>query len=163
MSQTPSANGKGSQTVVAADKEETAHEEKPKAPLEEMKEDDDGREEKNREMMTGGETLGENGSNDEKIKSITLTKDVSKDLAGPDAMLGVDVDMKDMAAVKNVETSEENKDVSASEATHQTPASEEMKSCVSNGDAVTPQIHKVKYLNLLICCWSQMLFLSSLG
>ncbi|XP_055367942.1 zinc finger protein 638-like isoform X2 [Betta splendens] len=149
-----SISSKGSQTGAVLDKEEAAHEEKHNSQLEEMGEDDnnDKREGtvKNRDMTTSSKNEG---------KDIELTKGVCN-CANSDAILGgsVDVDIKDMATVQNaVETSEENKDISASEVTHVTVAGEETEPRASNGDAasgetVAPEIHKVtqEMVNVLL-------------
>lgn len=139
--------------------------------MEEMEKDADGKDErmKNTEKMTDkDETLGENGNNDDKMKSEKRTEDVSNYLAPSDATVegDVDTDVKEASTVKTVlEASEENKGVSASEAENdKTLAGEETKPCSSNGKAVSgesvaPELHKVKYLKVTVCCQSHVVFL----
>lgn len=138
-SQDAPTNGRGSQTAAAANKKETAHEEKSECHLEEMEKDADGKNEKMKSterLADEDQTLGENGSNGGNVNKDKFSDYVcDSSVAEPEA--DVDTDMNDTSAVKTVlETSEDDKGVSESEA----PAAEETNPCSSEGKAVVSEV-----------------------
>lgn len=157
MQDTP-ANGKGSKTAVAADKEETAHEEGSESLVEGTEKDDDGKDEEikgTEKTVAEDETLGENGSIDNEDKKEELTNVVSDSLAAPDDKpeeADLETDMRETSAVENVmETTDENKDVGETKEEYdETPAGEETNSSDSIGKATSAEtamseLPKVKY------------------
>lgn len=143
---------------MAADKEETAHEEGSESLVEGMEKEDDGKDEEMKgteKTVAEDETLRENGSIDDEDKKEELTSVVSDSLAAPDDKpeeADLETDMRETPAVENVmETTEENKDVGGSKEEYdETPAGEETKPSGSVGNSTSaetamPELPKVKY------------------
>lgn len=155
MQDTP-ANGKGSQTVAAADKEETAHKAASESPLECVEKRGDGKDEQMKsaeKTVDENEALGENGSKDNEIKKDDLTNAVSDSVAAPDPRPEADLetDTRETSAVENVmETAEEKKDGNESKAGNdKTPAGEETEPSSSDDktasqETAMPELPKVK-------------------
>ncbi|XP_070832763.1 zinc finger protein 638-like isoform X2 [Chaetodon trifascialis] len=141
------ANGNGSHTVAAADKEETAHKAESESPLERVEKQGDENDEKlesTEETVGENEALGDSRSKDDEIKGDDLTNAVSESVAAPDAKAEADfeTDTGEISAVENItETAEENQDANVPKAGNdKTPAGEETEPSSSDDKAASQEM-----------------------